>query len=187
MPLYIPEIILRKQSHLLPHIVDSLFVAYVSGALTGVDEPTKERYVKTKEIVERRNGFAYVPHINGTDPVKHPDVTPGDVRDIDEFWSVSVPDFQITWVEPSAIGSGIEAGWGEQTWAGTGRRVPIIALHPAAKNVTRIMRGLKNYAKEIPYESLNHAYESLDRLMAEIEIWSHHERVRYFFEAVQIL
>lgn len=166
MPAHVPRIILNKQRELIPQIVDSLFVAYVSGALTGVSEELKERYVKTKETVERHEGFAYVPHIHGTDPVKHPDVTPRDVRDIDEFWSVSVPDFQITWVEPPALGSGIEAGWGEKS-----REVPIVALCPADKRASRLMRGLRNYCKEIPYETLDDAYSKLDRLVQGLQDW----------------
>jgi hypothetical protein len=89
---------------------------YIAGALTGVDEKTKLRYGQTSHMASKFNHprakmFGYAPHLYGTDPVKHPDLSPAEVRDIDYLWAVKVADCHIHFPYPIAHGSAIEEGW----------------------------------------------------------------------------
>ncbi len=104
---------LEPQSKLTPVVRESIhkarlwqeetrIIVYIAGALTGVDEATKKRYREVSGLLdsyglivddngkERQLLRAYVPHLHGTDPVKHPHVTADEVRDIDHLWAVVV-------------------------------------------------------------------------------------------------
>ena len=80
-------------------------VFYLAGALTGMTEETKQRYADVSGLIATyvRPGarmFGYAPHLHGTDPVKHPNVTPAEVRDIDYMYAVKVPDYHLNFLHP---------------------------------------------------------------------------------------
>src|SRR4030066_661850 len=127
---------LRLQGRLTPAVQDSIekarvwqeekgAIIYIAGALTGVNELTKERYGEVSALLdsygsvvddngkERQLLRGYVPHLHGTDPVKHPNVTSQEVREIDHLWAVIMADAHVNFLHPIAHGNAIEFVWAE--------------------------------------------------------------------------
>lgn len=129
-------------------------VFYIAGALTGVDEQTKLRYSAVSESIGRyaTDGammFGYAPHLHGTDPVRHPDVTPEEVRDIDHLFAAVVPDYHLNFLYPVAHGSAIEEAWAED------RGIPAIYLAPTDMQVSRLTRGMRNTIQTVRYDDFD--------------------------------
>lgn len=85
---------LARQRRITPAVIEAILraegarkdfpmVCYIAGALTEATEENKLRYSKVSEIAFSRRILGYAPHLYGTDPRKHPNVTPDEVRDID--------------------------------------------------------------------------------------------------------
>jgi hypothetical protein len=126
-------------------------IFYVAGALTGVDDETKQRYKITSELVgtHRSPGirmFGYAPHMYGTDPLRHPGVTPAEVRDIDYLWAVITANCHINFPYPIAHGNAIEEGWAEE--AG----IPSVYVIPKRVKLSRLTLGMRNIIGTINYE-----------------------------------
>lgn len=124
---------------------DTIF--YIAGALTGMSEAVKDRYLQLSKAVTAHPGkFAYAPHLNGTDPVKHPNVTPEEVRDIDFMFSAVIPSAHINCLAPAAHGNAIEAAWAEMVG------VPSVYLVPNGVVLSRLVRGMHNIHSTIIYD-----------------------------------
>lgn len=156
---------LEIRGHLTPAVQESLLKAeairqntraliYVAGPLTGMDEKTKARYGLASELLasyansssDKKLFFGYVPHLHGTDPVKHPNVTPEEVRDIDHLWAAVVADFHVNFLHPTAHGNAIEEGWAEKSM------IPAIYLSPRENKLSRLTLGMNNVADFITYD-----------------------------------
>jgi hypothetical protein len=128
---------------------DHAFLFYIAGALTGMSEVTKKRYEAVSDLIKVQPGaklFGYAPHLHGTDPVKHPAVSPAEVRDIDYLWSGVIPDAHINFWDPVAHGNAVEAGWAEE------RAIPSLHLVPETMVTSRLVRGLHNTIGTLRYE-----------------------------------
>lgn len=174
---------LERQSRLTPAVQEAVdkavaiqsrtvAVAYIAGGLTGVDEKTKERYGQVSQslagygkIGERDVFFGYVPHLHGTDPVKHPSVTPQEVRDIDYLWAGVVADYHINFLHPMAHGNAIEEGWGEQVM------VPTIYMNPEGNKLSRLTVGMNNVISTVQYETTEEALGGLKLVTDEYATW----------------
>ena len=122
-------------------------IFYIAGALTGMSEVVKQRYVQLSDLVASQKGmFAYAPHLHGTDPVRHPHVTPEEVRDIDFMFSAVVPHGHLNCLAPAAHGNAIEAAWAELMG------IPSIYLVPQGVTLSRLVRGMHNIRATIVYE-----------------------------------
>jgi len=129
-------------------------ILYIAGPLTGMDEAVKQRYVAVSDLItskSRHNStmFGYAPHVHGTDPVQHPDVTPQEVRDVDYLWSAVIPDGHINFWAPVAHGNAIEAGWAEQY------DIPSLHLTPDGMTTSRLVRGMHNIIGSLAYADFN--------------------------------
>lgn len=113
-------------------------VVYVAGPLTALAEELKTRYIAAATLAEELGFFGYVPHIHGTDPVKHPQVSPDEVRDADYLWAVVKPSVHINFLWPIGHGNAIEAGWAEIY------HLPAIFCVPAEVRLSRLTVGLLN-------------------------------------------
>ncbi len=127
-------------------------VFYLAGPLTGMSEETKLRYNHVSGLIATfvRPGarmFGYAPHLHGTDPVKHPDVTPAEVRDIDYMYAVKVPDYHINFLHPLAHGNAIEEGWAEE--AG----IPALYVVPRGLKLSRLVLGMRNIVETVRYDN----------------------------------
>ncbi len=158
---------LEAQGHLTPAVAESIekakairestsCVVYIAGPLTGVSGKLKERYgavsnmLATYESVSAdkpQTMFGYVPHLHGTDPVKHPDVTAQEVRDIDFLWAGVVADVHVNFLDPMAHGNAIEEGWAES------RLIPTVYLNPKGNRLSRLTLGMHNAAHKIEYSN----------------------------------
>lgn len=131
---------------------DKDIVVYIAGALTGVSEETKIRYERTSELIGSyllppAEMFGYAPHLHGTDPVQHPDVTPDEVRDIDYLWAVKMADYHINFRHPQADGNAVEQGWAEA------HRIPSLYVSPREHRQSRLLLGMRNIAGTVLYDS----------------------------------
>jgi len=138
--------------------------AYIAGALTGMPDEIKKRYEETSRICFEYDIFGYAPHLFGTDPVKHPNVPPHEVRAIDFLWGVVVPCFHINWLDPLAANL-IEEGWAEIC------DVPAIYLLPEEKyeNLSRLIKGMKNVKKVITYSSYEDGLKQISEYLKQIK------------------
>jgi hypothetical protein len=126
-------------------------VFYIAGGLTGMSEEVKQRYADTSELIDTISTpevpmFGYAPHLHGTDPVKHPDVSPEEVRDIDYLWAAIIPDAHLNFMDPLAHGNAIEAGWAEM------HNIPSVQIASEGLVLSRLVRGLHNTVAVIRYE-----------------------------------
>jgi hypothetical protein len=144
-------------------------VFYIAGALTGMSDEVKQRYADLSGLIATytRPGarmFGYAPHLHGTDPVKHPDVTPEEVRDIDYLWAVVMPDGQLNFWDPMGHGNAIEAGWAEE------HGVPVVSLVSDGVHTSRLVRGLNNLVETITYKDFKSGgMEKVKALLDAIE------------------
>lgn len=125
-------------------------VLYIAGGLTGLSETTKQRYAVVSDLISNYPGmFGYAPHLHGTDPIKHPYVTPGEVRDIDYLWAVIVPDYHINFWHPMAHGNAVESGWAEV------HNISSIHLVPQEILLSRLVRGMHNIFATVTYDDFD--------------------------------
>lgn len=140
-------------------------ICYIAGALTEASETDKKRYLVASTICEKHGVFGYAPHRYGTDPKKHPRVTPDEVRDIDFLWAVVLADFHINYLWPVAHGNAIEEGWGEYA------HIPTIYCLPEEMRASRLTKGMLNIDSVILYPRIASCYRELNRLMGELNAW----------------
>src|SRR3989304_2270237 len=180
---------LRLQGRLTPSVQESLgkarewqekslAVVYIAGGLTGVDEQTKLRYGEVSSLLdsygtlvdskgsERQLLKGYVPHLHGTDPVKHPNVTSDEVRDIDHLWAVVVASVHVNFLHPMAHGNAIEEGWGE------GHLITSSTQNLEGNKLSRLVLGMNNIAHENNYREFNvEDIEGLRLFTDEFSVW----------------
>lgn len=153
-------------------------IVYLAGPLTGVSEELKARYGQLSDLLSTyapvvdgmpRAFFGYAPHLHGTDPVKHPDVSSETVRDIDKIWGAIVPSIAINCLFPTAHGNAIEAGWEESSM------VPAIFMNPTGNKLSRLTTGLNNIIRVIEYDDFEtDGIGALKVQMDEIHAWMQH-------------
>lgn len=170
---------LRLRNLLTPPIVESLekaqkirkstkAIVYIAGALTGVDEETKKRYGLVSEYLQNWGEgkfFGYVPHLHGTDPVKHPQVTPEEVRIIDHLWAVVAADLHINFLYPTAHGNAIEEGWSESGL------IPAIYLNPKGNKLSRLTLGMDNRLATVEYSQNEEILGGIKPILDELSVW----------------
>lgn len=143
-------------------------IVYIGGGLTGQDDDIKIKYEKTGKMIDQMGGFGYVPHVYGTDPVKHPDVSPEDVRNIDFLWSVLLPSADIFWCDNPSFGVGIEMAWAEIY------DIPSIKIHNKNITVSRMPRGLY-HSQILAYNDIDDAYKLIKK---NISVYlKHHDTI----------
>lgn len=110
--------------------------AYIAGALTRLDaaKDTKEVYEHIAAALTEHGVECYVPHMQGTDPVKHPDVSAYDVWKKDLF-AVSSRDVIIAYVGEPSLGVGAELELARIN------DIPIVLWWFKGETVSRMARG----------------------------------------------
>lgn len=140
-------------------------LSYIAGPLTNVSEERKERYVKAGELSCTYGFWGYVPHLYGTDPIKHPGVTKPEVRNIDYLWAIIMADFHINFLFPTAHGNGIEYGWGEEN------HIPTVACVPYGIDLSRLPGGMINLYALIQYDEKEEPYQKLTTFLGIVRTW----------------
>lgn len=108
---------------------------YIAGALTHAGDKQKKIYEQLARICSTffPDTKTYVPHLNGTDPVLHPGVTPQDVWKID-YDEVTSSDILLAFVGEPSLGTGAEleisriSGKKIILWSFKGQKVSRMAL-----------------------------------------------------------
>lgn len=119
---------------------------FFAGPLTELSHPeaTKAFYIKLAEIA-RANGFYYFwAFLNGTDPIKNPEVTSRDVykRDIAEL---EKSDCLVAYVGEPSTGTGLEIEHAKI------KNIPVYLLYEKRKNVSRMLLGCPAVKKELVF------------------------------------
>jgi hypothetical protein len=100
--------------------------------------------------------------IAGTDPIKHPDVSPHDVylRDIQ---ALDESQIMVSYVGEPSTGTGIEIEHAHVTGK------PVIIMYEKGKHISRMLRGCPAVEKEIAFENEEDAVKQLsDYLSSKI-------------------
>lgn len=140
---------------------------YVSGALTDVPVDLREDYLifyeRIGELVESMGFVAYVPHLH-TDPVRHKDVTPSQVDQIDRR-AVTSSSLIIAVADNPSLGVGIEI---EMAYHAD---KPVYLLYHKDRLlrglVSRLVRGNPSISKEIAYVSQTEALQQLQQSLSD--------------------
>ncbi len=135
--------------------------AYIGGALTHADEKQKILYKKISKLCENMGIEAYVPHVWGTDPVKHPDVSPEDVWHINKR-QVSSANIMIAFVGKPSLGVGAELEIARIN------NVKIIIWWFEGEKVSRMTLGNPGVIKKIEAEDEKDLFNRLEQTLEKI-------------------
>ena len=135
---------------------------YVSGALTGIENPERIKafYETIGSLCEEIGFEAYVPHIN-TDPINNPDISPRQVFETDKS-QVTASDLVIAYVGYPSFGVGMELAYAETN------SIPIILLYEKGKEISRFPRGIPTVIVEIQFKDYE---DALTQLKSVLEQW----------------
>jgi nucleoside 2-deoxyribosyltransferase len=138
---------------------------YISGALTNVENlpAAKAFYEAIGSLCESMGLEGYVPHL-ATDPVRHPNITPQQVFEMDKH-HVLTSDLVVAYVGIASLGVGMELAYAEA------HDIPIILLYEQGGKVSRFARGLPIVVTEIRFEGYE---DALDSLRDVIHQWLDH-------------
>jgi 2'-deoxynucleoside 5'-phosphate N-hydrolase len=129
---------------------------FFAGPLTDLKNPEKTKaFYKKLAGVATSCGFDYFwAFLNGTDPIKNPDVLPRDVykRDITEL---DTSDMMISYMGEPSTGTGLEIEHAHIT------NKPVIILYEQGKRISRMLRGCPGIIKEIIFSSEEDALTQL--------------------------
>ncbi len=133
--------------------------AYISGALTGVEDPVsiKAFYEAIGSLCRDFGLQAYVPHLN-TDPIANPDLSPQKVFEIDKY-QVTNSDLIVAYIGCPSIGVGMEIAYADVA------KIPIILLYEVDRSVSRFPRGVPNAIAEIQFLSYDDALQKLKSVL----------------------
>lgn len=131
---------------------------YISGALTHADENKKLVYEKISKICRTVCLNIYVPHLNGTDPIKHPAITPQEVWQKDHQ-EVASADLIIAYVGLPSLGVGAELEIARIT------NSDIILWWHKNEKVSRMALGNPAIIAQIEADDENDLYEKLNTVL----------------------
>ncbi len=134
---------------------------YVSGALTGIDNPakTKSFYEVIGKLCQKQGFQAYVPHLK-TDPINNPDISPRQVFETDKY-HVSTSNLVIVYLGTPSFGVGMELAYAEIN------NIPIILLYERGKVVSRFPRGISTVIAEIQFDNCEDALKQLKAVLEQ--------------------
>jgi len=136
---------------------------FFSGPLTNLANPekTKEFYHKLDDKAKEMGFETFWAFIAGTDPIKHPDVSPHDVylRDIQ---ALDESQLMISYVGEPSTGTGIEIEHAYVT------NKPVVILYEKEKHVSRMLRGCPAVKKEIIFENEDDAVKQLSLYLSSV-------------------
>jgi hypothetical protein len=138
-------------------------LAYISGALSNVEDLAglKRFYERLGAICEAAGIRAYVPHLQGTDPVANAELPPREVYRRD-MTHVDAADLVIAYVGERSLGVGAEIERAGHTGA------DVLLLFEDGLSISRLIRGAPAVWTMIRFHSFEEA-ESL--LAAELARW----------------
>ena len=117
--------------------------AYMSGALTGLNDDARQRQLDRYELIQRTcaaEGYeCYCPHQH-SDPVRDADMAPSKVHELDSA-NVRDSDLVIADCTEPSFGLGIEVQMANNN------EIPILLIAQEGKEISRLIRGIPNIVK----------------------------------------
>jgi 2'-deoxynucleoside 5'-phosphate N-hydrolase len=122
---------------------------FFAGPLTVLENPelTKDFYIKLANVAKEAGHETFLAFLNGTDPVKNPEVSPTAVYQID-IKELENSDLMVAYVGESSTGTGIEVEHAKEIG------VPVVLLFEEDKKVSRMLRGSPIIKKEIVFTTV---------------------------------
>jgi len=137
---------------------------FFAGPLTDLKNPekTKSFYMQLTEVAKQSGLDYFWAFLNGTDPIKNPDISPCDVyhRDIDEL---DKSDIMIAYMGEPSTGTGIEIEHAHVVGK------PFVILYEQGKRISRMLRGCPAVTKEIVYASEKDACDQLRSYLTSLK------------------
>jgi len=137
---------------------------FFAGPLTDLENPEKTKaFYGQLAAVTKNMGYDYFwAFLNGTDPIKNPDVSASDVyhRDIEEL---DKSDMMIAYMGEPSTGTGMEIEHAHQT------NKPIVILYEQEKRISRMLRGCPGIVKEIVFSSEDDALTQLKAFLSTLK------------------
>lgn len=136
---------------------------FFAGPLTDLKDPeaTKAFYLKLADVATKNEFTWFWAFLNGTDPIKNPEVTAHDVyvRDTTEL---ERSDIMVAYVGEPSTGTGLEI---EHAYI---KGIPVYLLYEKGKRISRMLRGCPAVKKELIYENEKDALIQLDTLLKSL-------------------
>ncbi|MEK7141498.1 MAG: hypothetical protein AAB800_03055 [Patescibacteria group bacterium] len=136
---------------------------FFAGPLTDLKDPeaTKAFYLKLAGVATKNEFTWFWAFLNGTDPIKNPEVTAHDVymRDITEL---EKSDIMVAYVGEPTTGTGLEI---EHSYI---KGIPVYLLYEKGKRISRMLRGCPAIKKELVFTDESDALTQLDTLLKSL-------------------
>ncbi len=136
---------------------------FFAGPLTDLTNPkkTKEFYRRLADVAQKHGVDYYWAFLNGTDPIKNPDVAPAKVYQID-IHELEASDIMVAYMGEPSTGTGIEI---EHAYT---HNIPVYILYEKGKRVSRMLRGCPAIKQELVFENENDALRQFDALLSKL-------------------
>ena len=136
---------------------------FFAGPLTDLKNPeeTKAFYQKLSDVAVQNRCTYFWAFMNGTDPLKNPQVSAHDVyaRDIAEL---EKSDIMVAYVGEPSTGTGLEI---EHAYI---KDIPVYLLYEKGKNISRMLLGCPAVKKEIVFADEPDALQQFTELLKSL-------------------
>lgn len=137
---------------------------FFAGPLTDLKDPaaTKAFYRRLANVATT-NGFDYFwAFLNGTDPIKNPDVPPTQVYKVDTYQLIH-SNLMVAYMGEPSTGTGIEIEYAKT------HNIPVYILYEKGKRISRMLRGCPAVKKELVFTSEKDAVAQFDAFLKTIK------------------
>lgn len=133
---------------------------FFAGPLTDLKdkEETKQFYVRMAQVAKENNIDCFWAFLNGTDPIKNPDVPSSHVYATD-LTELAKSDVMIIYIGEPTTGTGQEIEYARE------HGIPAYLLYEKEKEITRMVKGSPNIKGSITFASQEDALKQLDELL----------------------
>lgn len=141
---------------------------FFGGPLTDLKEKEKTKvfYRRMADVAEK-NGYEWFwAFLNGTDPVKNPEV-PSEVVYETDLAELKKSDLMIVYLGEPTTGTGQEIEYAKE------HNIPVYLLFEQGKQITRMVLGSPNIKEEIEFTSESDALTRLDDLLKRLKNQQH--------------
>jgi nucleoside 2-deoxyribosyltransferase len=137
---------------------------FFGGPLTDLKdkEGTKHFYIHMAEVAHKHNVDSFWAFLNGTDPVKNPEVPSGVVYEAD-LAELDRSDVMIVYIGEPTTGTGQEIEYARE------HGIPVYLFYEEGKKITRMLLGSPNVKGELKFSTQDEALEKLDTLISALK------------------
>ena len=137
---------------------------FFGGPLTDLKEKEKTKaFYRRMALVAEENGYEWFwAFLNGTDPVKNPEV-PSEVVYETDLAELAKSALMIVYLGEPTTGTGQEIEYAKE------HNIPVYLLFEQGKQITRMVLGSPNIKEEIEFTSEDDALSKLDSLLKRLK------------------